>query len=298
MGGTPTAARLPAWALPSGLRRCGSPRLCHAPPLQTLSPGCKLWGAVIEVSPRELVVSLPHGLRGHVAYSEASDWLAEQAKKADKAVKAAGGEEASGRKRKAGVGTAAGAGALPPLTELFGIGQLVRCTVTALRDGEQGSDAAEGSKKKGKKGEGERKQRKRVDVSLRLSKLCAGLGEYRSAGRHGRAVALASTAARLVCAARRLMPRQRASNPSFVPAGGRLERPPPQRMQPSDLPSVRVSVPGSTARRSACPLACVLQGPRRYGRGWHCRPACAAWKTTATCCLLASRRAGWPLVWE
>lgn len=42
------------------------------PPLQSLSPGCKLWGAIIEVMPRELVVSLPHGLRGHVAYGETS----------------------------------------------------------------------------------------------------------------------------------------------------------------------------------------------------------------------------------
>lgn len=133
---------------------------------------------MIEVTPRELVVSLPHGLRGHVAYSEASDWLAEQAKMAEKADKAAGGEGAGGRKRKAGAG--AGAGAPPPLTELFSIGQLVRCSVTALRDGgQEGGDVAEGGKKKekGKKGGGERKQRKRVDVSLRLSKLCAGLGE-------------------------------------------------------------------------------------------------------------------------
>jgi hypothetical protein len=29
-----------------------------------------VWGAVAEVGARELVVSLPHGLRGHVALAE------------------------------------------------------------------------------------------------------------------------------------------------------------------------------------------------------------------------------------
>ncbi|KAL4451480.1 hypothetical protein ABPG75_007142 [Micractinium tetrahymenae] len=155
------------------------PKFVELLKFRTLAPGCKLWGAVIEVTPRELVVSLPHGLRGHVAYAEASDWLAEQAKKADKAA-AATTEEAGGRKRKAGAG--AGGAALPQLTDLFTIGQLVRCTVTGLRDGSNeggGAAAADGrkKKKKGSKGEEEeRKRRKRVDVSLRLSKLCAGLG--------------------------------------------------------------------------------------------------------------------------
>lgn len=40
------------------------------PALQSLSVGTKLWGAVMEVSPHGLVVSLPHGLRGSVAYAE------------------------------------------------------------------------------------------------------------------------------------------------------------------------------------------------------------------------------------
>jgi hypothetical protein len=31
-----------------------------------------VWGAVAEVGARELVVSLPHGLRGHVALAEVS----------------------------------------------------------------------------------------------------------------------------------------------------------------------------------------------------------------------------------
>lgn len=207
-------------------------------PTQTLSPGCKLWGAVIEVTPRELVVSLPHGLRGHVAYSEASDWLAEQAKKAEKADRAAAGEEgAGGRKRKAAAG---GAAALPPLTDLFSIGQLVRCTVTGLRDGSQESgDAAGAKKKKGKKGEGEKKQRKRVDVSLRLSKLCAGLGEPRLPagavgagpglgllGTHSAGDGLPAVSARTVlyCCSRPVA--QLARSGSLAAAGMCLEQPP------------------------------------------------------------------------
>jgi len=37
---------------------------------QTLGEGARVWGAVAEVGARELVVSLPHGLRGHVALTE------------------------------------------------------------------------------------------------------------------------------------------------------------------------------------------------------------------------------------
>lgn len=69
---------------------------------KSLSVGSKLWGAVVEVRPRELVVSLPHGLRGHVGYAAASDTLAELSRKAAK-------------------GTP-GAADLPPLTALFGLG--------------------------------------------------------------------------------------------------------------------------------------------------------------------------------
>lgn len=126
---------------------------------------------MIEVTPRELVVSLPHGLRGHVAYAEASDWLAEQSKKAAAAAAAGGGEggaegKAAGRKRKAPAGDAAsGSTSLPPLSDLFRVGQLVRGTVVGLRAGGEGQE--------GGKGGG---QKKRVDLSLRVSKLHAGLG--------------------------------------------------------------------------------------------------------------------------
>ena len=145
---------------------------------QSLSKGCRLWGAVIEVGARELVVSLPHGLRGHVAYSEASDWLHDQAKAAERAAAADGeagsdGGAAGGKKkRRAG----AGAAELPPLASLFHIGQLVRCTVTGLRTGAPGEAAATG-KQAGGKQQGGGGAKKRVDCSLRVSKMNAGLGE-------------------------------------------------------------------------------------------------------------------------
>lgn len=44
---------------------------------QSLSVGWKVWGAVAEVNHRDLVVSLPGGLRGFVRIEEASDILAD-----------------------------------------------------------------------------------------------------------------------------------------------------------------------------------------------------------------------------
>lgn len=46
------------------------PRLPPPPAPQSLAVGMKLWGMVLEVSPRGLVVSLPQGLRGSVAPEE------------------------------------------------------------------------------------------------------------------------------------------------------------------------------------------------------------------------------------
>ncbi|KAL4852689.1 rRNA biogenesis protein RRP5 [Chlorella vulgaris] len=153
---------------------------------RNLSRGCKLWGAVIEVTSRELVVSLPHGLRGLVPYAEASDWLHEQSKKAaladaaadvHAAAEAGGKQSGSGKKRKA---PGPGAAALPALIDLFSIGQLVRATVTAVRSGggneagndQAGAKAASADAKDGSK----KKATKRVMLSLRVSKMNGGLG--------------------------------------------------------------------------------------------------------------------------
>lgn len=40
--------------------------------LQALSVGAKVWGSVAEIHPKELIVSLPHGLRGRVQLREVS----------------------------------------------------------------------------------------------------------------------------------------------------------------------------------------------------------------------------------
>lgn len=44
---------------------------------KTLNVGTKLWGAVLEANEKELVVSLPNGLKGYVSISEASDFSME-----------------------------------------------------------------------------------------------------------------------------------------------------------------------------------------------------------------------------
>ena len=68
--------------------------------------------------------------------------------------------------------------ALPPLSDLFHIGQLVRCTVAGLRTGAAaGEEAADKAGKQGGKGGKGGSARKRVDLSLRVSKMNAGLGE-------------------------------------------------------------------------------------------------------------------------
>jgi hypothetical protein len=54
------------------------PRYVELLKFKTLSVGMRLWGAVAEVSARDLVVSLPHGLKGFVAPAECSDALAAQ----------------------------------------------------------------------------------------------------------------------------------------------------------------------------------------------------------------------------
>lgn len=40
---------------------------------QNLAVGTRLWGAVLEATPRQLVISLPHGLRGHVTPAEVTN---------------------------------------------------------------------------------------------------------------------------------------------------------------------------------------------------------------------------------
>lgn len=141
-------------------------RTCFSSPPRTqkLVVGQRLWGMVQEVSPRGLVVSLPHGLRGHVAPKEASDVLhklmsgSEQGHGAE--ADAAEGDAAKGGRKRARA--AAGPETIPPLPSLFHVGQFVRAAVVGLSDGGEGAEGGEGG-------------RKVVNLSLRLKKVCAGM---------------------------------------------------------------------------------------------------------------------------
>jgi rRNA biogenesis protein RRP5 len=142
--------------------------------VQSLSLGSKIWGAVAEISPRELIISLPHGLKGHVPAAEvgqgtpctkaqsteavasaswtaacsipegmtecaqASDVLAELMRKQERAAAAqqAEGGAAAARAARPGRGVQ-----VPPLGELFRVGQLVRCVITELQDTEGANSA-------------------------------------------------------------------------------------------------------------------------------------------------------------
>ena len=133
--------------------------------LQSLSIGTKLWGAVVEIMPHSLMVSLPHGLKGHVAYTQASDYLAELSKKQQQGK--AGSKAGAKQAQQGGQQQVEGG---PLLTELFSIGQLVRCTVVGLEGGaaDDSSDAGAGA--------GGKKRKKRVELSLLVARANEGLG--------------------------------------------------------------------------------------------------------------------------
>jgi rRNA biogenesis protein RRP5 len=88
--------------------------------LQSLQPGTKIWGAVLDVTSKRLTVALPHGLRGHVTPADASDVLA--------ALLSPSPSGSDARLR------AAITGPPPGLPDLFYPGQLVQCAVKALQD--------------------------------------------------------------------------------------------------------------------------------------------------------------------
>ena len=209
----PPAPLLP---LPGAAQLPGLPAHWPAAPAlaspQSLSVGSKLWGAVVEVRPRELVISLPHGLRGHVGYAAASDTLTELSRKAAK-------------------GTP-GAADLPPLAALFGLGQLVRCTVVELRQGEPGGAAAGSGKRSGSAGSAAAGggKGKRVELSLCAARMNADVGESGCAGQSraaglpcsGQALRLpgANYSRRLACCSHRLLPPQPAAAAGTRPALG------------------------------------------------------------------------------
>ena len=131
--------------------------------MQSLNEGTKLWGAVSEILSKELIISLPHGLRGHVAYKDASDVLSSSSSST---------EIASSKKA---ISKSSSSSSSAQLSDLFHVGQLVRCVVSRLRTGkeEEVNKDATTTKKQDSKTQA---QRKRVDITLHVAKVNSGLG--------------------------------------------------------------------------------------------------------------------------
>lgn len=124
--------------------------LAHMPPRlptpQMLHVGSRLWGVVVEVSHRGLIVSLPHGLKGYVSPADA------------------------------GAGTEGQA----DLLDLFTIGQLVAAQVTRLSGAQGDGFTAVGGE------QGETKEKKKIFLSLTPIVINAGMGTCVCGGAHAR----------------------------------------------------------------------------------------------------------------
>eukprot|EP01018_Ginkgo_biloba_P021204 Gb_10495 [translate_table: standard] len=127
------------------------PKFASSLRFKSLSIGMKLWGVIAEVNSKDLVVSLPGGLRGVVKAEEASDVISEalslnsRVSQDDKAKKNTLHEKETG---------------ISPLQDLFALGQLVPCIVCKLERIQE---------------KGNTKDSKRIWLSLRLSLLHKGL---------------------------------------------------------------------------------------------------------------------------
>ncbi|EFJ44854.1 rRNA processing protein Rrp5/programmed cell death protein 11 [Volvox carteri f. nagariensis] len=104
--------------------------------VKDLHAGTRVWGMVLEVTPRGLVVSLAHGLRGYVAPNQASDVLALMLKAQKTAAAAAAGDRGDVARKKGAALLEAAGGVVPPLTDLFVVGQFVRGVVMEAPTGE------------------------------------------------------------------------------------------------------------------------------------------------------------------
>ena len=135
---------------------------------KTLRRGVKLLGIVSHVSNKGLIVSLQNGLKGTVSKSEASDafYITNKDRVKRKSKKkpssyssseeefsssSSSSEESSGEEEEEEDG---GKKAKIGLESLFHVGQIVRCAVVNLDEGKTGG--------------------KRIELTLRLSQVCAG----------------------------------------------------------------------------------------------------------------------------
>lgn len=134
------------------------PKIVKILQFKSLSTGMKLWGVIAEVNSRDLVISLPGGLRGIVTADEASDYLSElqsimPSTTQDAIIKrkTLHGKEILKSRNEFGNLS---------INDLFTVGQLVPCVVCRLGRGEENET---------------RKDSKRICLSLRLSLLHKGL---------------------------------------------------------------------------------------------------------------------------
>ncbi|KAL6748175.1 hypothetical protein V8C86DRAFT_1190558 [Haematococcus lacustris] len=151
-----------------------------------LGPGMRVWGMVLEVADRGLAISLPHGLRGWVNPKEASDVLAAQLKQQQQQPPPSQKQQKQGQEleQQKGQGQLEGAAAspsalTPSLTQLFHVGQFVRCVVTSPPTPSPAAEAAAaaggGRAAKESATPVSHAAAKLVPLSLRLRKLCSGL---------------------------------------------------------------------------------------------------------------------------
>lgn len=106
------------------------PKFVELLKFKDVEEGSHLLGVVVEVHPREVVLALPHGLRGTVPARHVSEPLAALLKREGRH----GAGAVSVTQGRAG---AAGVTSCPPMAELLRPGQLVRCTVIDVDEGGQ-----------------------------------------------------------------------------------------------------------------------------------------------------------------
>jgi len=133
------------------------PKIVKSLRLKSLSTGMKLWGVIAEVNSKDLVISLPGGLRGIVTAYEASDSLSEL-----QSIMLSTAQDVIIKKKlhKKEISESRNETGNLSIKDLFTVGQLVPCVVCKLERGEE---------------DGAIKSSKKIWLSLRLSLLHKGL---------------------------------------------------------------------------------------------------------------------------
>ncbi|GLI68751.1 hypothetical protein VaNZ11_013243 [Volvox africanus] len=138
--------------------------------VKDLRAGTRVWGMVLGVTSRGLEISLPHGLRGSVAANQASDVLTLMLK-AKAASEKDSGDRVAARPNKGAAILEAVGGAVPALTDLFAVGQFVRCVVAEAPPPPPPPPPSADNAERGKA-----RRNKHVALSLLLRDVQGGMG--------------------------------------------------------------------------------------------------------------------------